>query len=294
MEKLFLYILCFIIALFTIFIIIIYLKSDSLKSYPSYFTIYFCLIITFDNGIRLIKLNQDEEEKNPSPICKAQAFILSFFDKLFIISITSYAIINYIIMVAPDIYETRIKIIYIILVIISLFFSAVLTVIFFMRGINNDPKSDFCYVVTDDAIKIIVDSIYTCILLFIDLFCIIRVLVLISKLIKTSQQSYKKQNLKLHLCRFIVDLILNIITFGYLLLLINKKLSFEPSIIKDYLFIILCLINELFFAMNGEMYKEIMRIITCNKVEKYKKSNKGVNNLITQNEDKDNEEEEDY
>ena len=54
MDTIFLYIICFLITLFTIFLMIIYCKSDILKSYPCYFNIYFCIIITLDNSIRLI------------------------------------------------------------------------------------------------------------------------------------------------------------------------------------------------------------------------------------------------
>ena len=99
-----------------------------------------------------------------------------------------------------------------------------------------------------------------------------------------------KTKLKRHFWRFISDLFLNIITFGFLLVLINKILNFknEKKYIKDIIYIILCFICELFFTINGESYKEIMRIITCNKVEKYKNN---TQNLVSQQseEEEDNE-----
>ena len=294
MGNIFLYILIALIALFTIFLIIVYLKSNTLKSYPCFFNIYFCIIITLDNIIRLIPVKKTENPENTKPLCKIQAFILSIFDKLFIISITSFSIINYIIMTNPSLYEKYTKRIYIILVLISICLSLVLTIIFFNRGISeNELKDAVCYVKTEDVVKIYIDTIFTIVLLLIDLFCIIRILLTIYKYIKDCEMKNNQVNktkLKRHFWRFISDLFLNIITFGFLLVLINKILNFEneKKYIKDIIYIILCFICELFFTINGESYKEIMRIITCNKVEKYKNN---TQNLVSQQseEEEDNE-----
>ena len=64
-----------------------------------------------------------------------------------------------------------------------------------------------------------------------------------------------------HWLRFIIDLIINIIAFGYFLLLISKILP--KSEIKDLIYIILCLVVELFFSIN----RALKRYITCQKEE---------------------------
>ena len=279
MNEIYPYILSAFITLFTIFIIIIYLKSHSLKSYPCYFNIYFCLIITFDNVIRLFKATKTEDIDHPSISCKIQAFILSYFDKLFLISITGYSIINYIIIKFTKLYGEHTAKIYIILVSIGIILSLILTSLFFSEGISNSTfQSDrICYVKTSDDLKKSLDSVYTSLLLIIDLFCIISVLVTIKKLIKENELKNNLQNIekyKYHFWRFTFDLILNIIIFGFVLLIVTKLLENVNSNIIDFIYITLCLISELFFTMNGELLKEIMRMITCNKVEKYKdKSN---------------------
>ena len=287
-QNLFLYILCPLISLFTIFIIVIYLKSDTLKSYPAYFNIYFCCIITLDNILRIFNAGKSENSDHPTTWCKAQAFVLSFFDKQFLISITGYSIISYIIMINPKLYEEHMRNIYIILVIIGFIISLVLTIIFYTRGISNSNiKYEICYVKTSDNFKKVLDTIYTLLLLFIDIFCIIRVIFKISKLMKEfdSQDNLnRKQNLKQHLYRFIFDLFLNVITFGYILILINKL--FDTSM-KDYIYIILCLVNELFFTINSELYREIMRTLTCNKVEKYIRKENELENKLGPDDDDD-------
>ena len=297
MGNIFLYILSVLISLFTIFLIIVYIKSDTLKSYPCFFNIYFCIIITLDNVIRLIPAKETETVENASFLCKAQAFILSIFDKLFIISITSFSIINYIFMSNPELYGKKAKFIYIILVLISICLSIILTIIFFKKGISKSSLEDsVCYVKTGDKIKIYTDSIFTIILLLIDIFCIIRILFIIFKNIKDCELKHNevnKKKLKKHFWRFIIDLFLNIITFGFILAIINKKLNFqnEKKYIKDAIYIILCFFCELFFTINDESYREMLRIITCNKVEKYK--NNSQNLLSEQPEEENNNEDND-
>ena len=266
------YIFSAFITFFTIFIIIIYLKSHSLKSYPCYFNIYFCLIITFDNIIRLFKATKNEDAKHPSPSCQIQAFVLSFFDKLFLTSITGYSIINYIIMINPKLYGEQTAKIYILLVIIGIIFSLILTILFFSEGISNSTleSEDICYVKTSDALKIGLDSVYTSLLLIIDLYCVIRIILTIKNLIeenKIKNNLQKIEKLNYHFWRFIFDFILNIITFGFVLLIVLKLLDGLNGSIKDFIYILLCLMCELFFTMNGELLKEIIRTITCNKFE---------------------------
>lgn len=291
------FILSSIIVFFTIFIIIMYIKSKAFKSYPFYFNIYFCLIITFDNIIRLFKANKTDTADHPSASCKAQAFILSFFDKLFLISITGYAIINYIIMINPKAYGNHTAKIYIILVIIGVVYSLALTILFYNEGISNSTLQDtyVCYVKTGNDLKLILDTVCTCSLLLIDLFCIIRIISSISKLMKSDEiekDSNRKKKLKYHLVRFLFDFFLNIITFGYVIIIILKLIT-SKGILKDCIYIVLALINELFFTINGELLNEIMRTLTCNKVEKFKKKESEMDTKLSPDQDDEEGENED-
>lgn len=283
------FIINIVIALFTILLLFIYLKSPSFKSIPFFYNIIYCIIITFDNGLRLIPA-----EKLEDTWCKIQGFLLSFFDKLFITSITIYSIINYIIMVNPKCYDNNKNLLYFTLILINIIISLILTIIFFCQGMSKSSLDHgFCYINTSNPIKITLDAIYTILLLLIDLFCIIRILTKLSTLLRESDiqnNENRKKKFHHHLYRFIFDLILNIITFGFLFFLIMKWLTFldgEKKIIKDIIYILLCLINELFFTINSELYKEGMRIFTCNKIEKFKKQNADEKLYPKENEDND-------
>ena len=71
-----------------------------------------------------------------------------------------------------------------------------------------------------------------------------------------------------HICRFCFDIFINIILFVFVILLINKVLP--DNIGKDLIYIIICLIIEVFFTVNKEFIKETKRIITCQKINEEK------------------------
>ena len=218
--------LSIVISLFTILIIFIYSRGESFKSYPCYFNIFFCLAITLDNILRLIQ----KKENEAAFWCWLQALSLSFFDKIILNSITNYSIIHYLGFYKQEFYKNNLKRIFIALVIANISISFILTFIFSLEGV--DSEGEVCYVDTTKTLKIVIDSIYTCILLFFDIICIILLIVGLFNLSKKYSKSKDSRKLKtnLYIYRFIFDLILNIITFGYILLLINKNLHLIKNI----------------------------------------------------------------
>ena len=92
MPDIILIIICAIIVVFNAFLIFIYVKSK-FNSYPYYFNIFYCTIISLNNIIRLIHMNTEGGE--PSGICKAQAILLTLFDKLILTLVCCYSVINY-------------------------------------------------------------------------------------------------------------------------------------------------------------------------------------------------------
>ena len=78
----------------------------------------------------------------------------------------------------------------------------------------------------------------------------------------------RSKNMTYHICRFCFDIFINIILFVFVILLINKVLP--DNIGKDLIYIIICLIIEVFFTVNKEFIKETKRIITCQKINEEK------------------------
>ena len=256
-------VICGLIVLFNIFLIFIYIKSK-FNSYPYYFNIFFCVTISLNNILRLITGERKADEE-VSAACKAQAIFLTFSDKLILACVCSYSFINYLGMTRTEFYKNKEKVIFIVLAVISILISIISTIIFISQGYST--HSHFCYADTSNSVKIISDSIITGILFGVSLLCLIILMVNIIKLKNTleSESSGRSSNIGYHLCRFSFDIIINIALFIYIFLIINKTLSWG-SIAKDIIYIILCLIIEVFFTVNKEFIKETKRILTCQKI----------------------------
>lgn len=294
------YIICSaIIAAFTIIMIIIYSRDENfnidktnsekakIQSYPRFFNIFFCCVITVDNLIRIIPksfgVDPSNEKDQANFICGTQAFILCLTDKFLPGLMTIYSIMNYLSVFKGEFYKNNLFLIYLSLILGGFFISLTLTIIYFTYGVSY--KDILCYIHTRELFKIISDDIYTSILFIINLFCLINLIKKMHQLENKYQNSDKliqKEKSKSFLRRFIIHLIINIIAFTYIFLLINK--TFPKGSYKDLIYILICLIVELFFTVQRPLYKAFMRILTCNKIEKFKEINK-----VTEDEEYDNE-----
>lgn len=268
MQHPVLIIISVIISIFAIFLIIIYSVKRNFRSFPCYFNILFTLIIAVDNLIRLMpggKGNGIGDEKPKEIECHIQAIALTLFDKLMLCFMTVYSIIAYIGSFQMFFYKSYEKLIFIVLTIISFIISLVCTFIFYFNGISN--RSQFCYVETKNNIKKIVDSIITSILLIISLFCITKLLIKIYLLKKekendTDNEHTNGKGMNFHFLRFMISFFINLFTFGYVIILINKIFDME-TFVKDLIYILLSLFAELFFTINNELIKEVKKILTC-------------------------------
>ena len=261
-----------IIAIFAIFLIIIYSVNRKFRSFPCYFNILFTSIIALDYIIRLIpggKGTGKGDEKPKDILCHIQAFSLTLFDKLMLTVMTVYSIIADLGTFQIYFYNSHQKLIFIILIIISLIVSLIPSLLFYLNGISN--RSQFCYVETKNNFKKIVDTSVTGILLIISLFCIIKLLINIYQLKKERQNNNENERtnekgINYHFIRFIASFFINLATFGYVIILINKVFNME-SFIMDLVYILLSLIAEMFFTINRELIKEVIKIITCTRGE---------------------------
>ena len=246
-------------------LLVIYSASKRLRDYLSLFNIVFTSTILLDILIRFINasrgdgINSRDINEEVKTLCKIQAFALTLLDKLIITLITCFSIISYVVKFSKEIYEKdrhkKGKKALIISVVISIFFSLILTIIFCCQGISD--RSEFCYVETQNSVKIYVDFIATAILYIID-----SVFTLIIVWCKENIDEDKNNwNLK----AFYASLFFNLITLTYVILLILRILP-NGRYEKDLLYIILCLIDNFFFVAKIELWSYIQSIydkISC-------------------------------
>ena len=245
--------------IFSVFIIIVYIKSKFFHSYAYYFNILFTLIICIRNLMRLI------QKIEYNGFCFFQAFLLSTFDKFIQVQITSYSIINYIGMFSNKFFEANKKQIFIMLTALSAFYSFGLTIIFISQGLSGEAYC--CYVKTSASLKKILDTLFSVILLSINLFCTLRIILTLCKSKNQNMENKKKsEDIKRHLSRFISEIFF--VTFIFLIVIFTVNKIFMDDIEKEFkeiMYEILLLIMEIFYTMNKEILKEVKRIFCCKK-----------------------------
>ena len=265
-------IISILISIIAIFLIIIYCINKKFRSYPYYFNIIFISIIAIDNIIRLIpegKGDNNTETGNETTLCKFQAFTLTLFDKLMLVLMTVYSVFAYLENFQNFFYKPKEKIIFIVSTVFSLILSLLLTLIFYFQGISD--RSQYCYVETKNTLKKILDTIITSILFIISSFCLTSILINIKQLKQERENDpeieQEKGQIDFFLLRFIFIFILNILTFGYVIVLINKIIVIKDDFIKDLIYILISLFDEIFFTIKMELFKEVKKTITCDKGE---------------------------
>lgn len=275
--------LLILIVLFAILIIFVYTKDeyfrrvttdpqDKLKLYPYYFNIFFCVNIVFYNLVRLIPVSLTLEPSSKKPgdetfLCCFQAYSACFSEQILLFLMTNYSIVNYLSVFKSDFYKINIKKIYLVLTIIGLILSIIITIFISLEGISTD-KDIVCSVHTRTSIKMIGDGTLVCILMFINLFCLISITINLVKLAK----KYNNENIEKYkksvdfIKRFIIEAIFISLTFIYTFLVVIK--TFEKGSYKDIIYIILCQIVEIVFTINKSLYRAFIRMITCNRYYK--------------------------
>ena len=281
--KILYHILSIIIIIFTILLIIVFLNDKKIifdknspinyiKIYACYFNVFFCLIIIIDNLIRLIpdKLGviPSKDNDNPNIICYIQAFSDSLFDKFLLSLMTIYSIVNYLSVFYSIFYKNHLTQIYIIQIIIGFAFSLGLAIAYITEGVSF--KDMVCSIHTRTSLKIISDDIYTFILFAINMFCLVSLIIKLTKLknkFRDENNVIQQKKSQDFLYRFILDLLINIFAFTYIFLVINKV--FPRGTYKDIIYIIICIIVEIFFSFNRLLYQALIRMISCNQCYKY-------------------------
>ena len=255
-----------LIAVAGILIMIIYGKSKIFHSYPYYFNIFFILTIMLNNLIRLFPGRKDENEFKTSTGCYIQGIILTVLDKLMLCQITSYSVIYYLGSFHSEIFEKHKMLIFLLLSEFGFAISMILATVFSFKGMS--VNSQYCYVRTKDTTKFIVDTIITTLLWAISVFCTLRLLINLVKIKKeVAVYNRKAESISYHTCRFSFNLVFIILMYLYVDLIINKKLTWMINWLKDFIYIFLSFVGEVFFTINSEVWKETKRILTCKQAE---------------------------
>jgi hypothetical protein len=269
-----------LIALITIYLIALYIKSESFKTY-SCFNIMLMSIVLFLDCLMLI-ISEVCEEK----IDKVGKFIFllinTFLDKMILSVLSLQVIIVYSGIIHTDFYfsheKSFVKIGDSICVIVSITLAVVYSLLLsikegkikdFKDG-KNLSEEDFNIFQTRNLAKKILETIFCGINLFVNVFFLVIVIMHISRKRKEAKVGliqdlgYGNQ-----LLRFSLIFTVNIIAIIFAGIVVNFSENFFPKKkqFDDYcviIFLIICFLIQLCFMINKTVYKETLKIF-CKK-----------------------------
>ena len=248
-------ILIIIIGLYLSFLLI---KSKSFHTYPCYNMIIFSLILFFDNILRIIPLTDDNEEKYNN-LEYIQAYLLVFFDKLILATLSTHALIFYLGVIKTEFYyNNEKKIFYITLIVNLIICSAISGLYISAKEIHQLSDRYYCYCNDDVKGKKLGDTLFNSIFFIINLFCTINLFFFINKKKKEAEAGLIDDlDYRHNFIRIILLFFLNLITFLESYLIIYDVISGKYV---DILYLFTCLLIDLYNTLNKTVYQETLKI----------------------------------
>ena len=250
-------ILNIIIGLISFYLLILFIKSKDLHSYPCYNTMIISLIILIDNAFRLVPTKNYSDQ-----IQYIQAFTLTFLDKLLLTTMTSQILIFYLGMVKAQFYYKHEKAIFFSTLGTAIIICGVLTTFYILiGGKKNHEDINHYFYCGSNYLKDIADPIFDSIFLLINICYSIDLLIYVFKKKKEETNGeidefgYGKKFFK-----FLVMLIVNSATFTLSFLIIFHIIPMEYI---DIIYLIICLIIDVDYNINEVIKKETQKIF-CN------------------------------
>ena len=254
-------ILIIIIGLYLSFLLI---KSKSFHTYPCYNMIIFSLILFFDNILRILPLTDGEEDKF-NALEYIQAFLLVFFDKLILATLTIHALIFYLGVIKTEFYYRHEKKIFFISFAINLIVCATISGLYVgIKGIYQVKDRFFCYCEDSDEKKI-TDTVFNSVYYIINLFCNINLFAFIYQRKREAEAGIIDDlDYRHNFIRIILLFILNFCTFLESYLIIHDVISGKYV---DILYLFTCLLMDLYNTLNKTVYQETLKIFCPKKHE---------------------------
>ena len=249
----------------SLFFFIVFIKSKAFKKYQCYNLIIFIFVILLDCLVRIIPFS-DDDHSSTNIFEYFQAFLLVFFDKIILATITTQTILFYIGVIHTKTFKNNDKKAFFISFVINIVVSLSLSILYIcFGGIHLTSHRRYLYCNTS-PFKEISDPIFNAVYLIPNLYCslfLIRYLFRKKKEIDsglTEDYDYI-YNFK----KTIIMTLLNIITFLESYLIIFDVLSGEKT---DIIYLSTLLLICLFNCCNETVMKEAMKIFCINKYKK--------------------------
>ena len=259
-----------IIILIGLIVTFLYIKCKALHTYPCYNKLAINLILLTNNILRVIPLAMFDESIG-SFLKNAQASLVIFTDKFYLIILTNQIVIQYLGIMHTNFYFKKEKQIFIYGTILSAMIAIVLAGVFIREGYVYKKDKLYYYGDNNKTYKKIIDTIYNGLLLFINVISLIIIIInssIRSKLAKSSGMG--DTNYEHNFTQALIKFIVNAITYIIAFLIIYRTISGYD--ITDFVYLVGCLIVEIAYCFNKAVIKEICKLFSCQKREEDKET----------------------
>lgn len=246
-----------IIIIITFYLIFLMIKSKNLRVYPCYNILYLSIILFIDNILRLFPTKD-----MPKSIQYCQAFLLVCLDKLLLTTLCAQTIIIYFGVCKTKVYFSHERLIYFSTVFINVIIGSAMSIVFLkLNGITNYRGDSIYYYCGSDDRKELIDTIFNSIFLFINsVFTIILLAYISGKKKEVSLGLIDDLDYGHHHTKIVFMFIINSLLFVESFLIINDIISSYV----DVIYLITCIVIDIYYTMNKIIIKETMRIF-CRK-----------------------------
>ena len=270
---------CFM-ALITLYLTILYIKSEAFHTYSCYNIILMSIVLLLDCILKIIPADYGAEGFE-----YILAILKNFFDKMILAVLSMQVLVLYMGIIHTQYYFSHEKSIFIVGTIVSTIISGTLSVVYSsLRWVkDNEGKVIYDENSKDDkndnieesqkrnTTKQVLEVIFCSILSVANIFCLIVVLSYISKKSKEAKAGiiedlgYNRQ-----LIRFLFIFFINIIAIVVSGIIINFDFLTDYN---DIIYLLVCFIIDLCYSINKTVYIETVKLF-CKKMEYSEKENK--------------------
>lgn len=262
------------------YLFFLFVKSKSFHTYPCYNMIIFSLILLLDNIFRIIPL-KDSDDKHKTFLEYLVAFILVFFDKLILATLTMHMLVFYLGAAKTKFYFAHERAIFLVPFIINVTICFIITLVYIIALDIHRPSKKIYHYCNESPGKKTADIIFNSLYFCVNLFSSINLVVFICQRKKDAESGliedldYKRNSL-----RIFVLFLLNVATFLESYLIIFKKLR---GVKADLVYLTTCLLIDLYNSINRIVYIETIKIFCKKRYESYAKVN-DLNKLLDDDE----------
>lgn len=262
------------------YLFFLFVKSKSFHTYPCYNMIIFSLILLLDNIFRIIPLH-DSDKNHKTFLEYVVAFILVFFDKLILATLTMHMLVFYLGAAKTKFYFAHERAIFLVPFIINVTVCFIITLVYVTVNGIRQPENKIYHYCNESQGKKITDIIFNSVYFCVNLFSSINLVVFICQRKKDAESGLIEDlDYKRNSFRIFVLFLLNVATFLESYLIVFQKLRHVKA---DLVYLLTCLLIDFYNSLNRIVYIETIKIFCKKKYEKYAKEN-DLNKLLDDDE----------